>query len=37
MDRFVAAGGQTREAETKNLQPILDAVLEVDAVETGGM
>ena len=37
MDRFVAAGGQTREAETKNLQPILDAVLEVNDIEAGGL
>ena len=28
MDRFVAAGGQTREAEVLDMQTILDAVLE---------
>ena len=28
MDRFVAAGGQTREAEIMDMQTILDAVLE---------
>ena len=28
MDRFVAAGGQTRDAEINTMQTILDAVLE---------
>ena len=29
MDRFVAAGGQTRDAEINTMQTILDAVLKL--------